>query len=97
MDVTDPAPKPELFADRLRLALKHAGRTQEQIADTLAARFGETVARTTVTHWCTGRSEPGLDRIEAIAAETGVSPAWLAWGHGEMIEPPPASPSPEAA
>lgn len=85
MSVTEALDIPAGFADRLRAALKHAKLTHEQIAAALVVRMGTPVARTTVTHWCTARSEPDRDQIEVIAEETGVNPSWLAWGRGEMV------------
>lgn len=65
------------FCGRLKAALDAAKLSHADVAEALG------VARSTVTHYCSGRSEPDLDRIRAIAQLTSVRPEWLAWGTGE--------------
>lgn len=62
------------FPDRLRGALERAGLSHADVAKVLG------VGRTTVTHYCTGRSEPDLDQIRTMAELAKVRPEWLAWG-----------------
>ena len=44
------------------------------------------IARSTTSHWMTGRREPDLDTIARVAAELGVRAAWLAFDDGPMLE-----------
>lgn len=73
------------FSDRLRTALEAAKLTHAEVAESLG------VARSTVTHYCSGRSEPDLEQIRAMATLAGVRSEWLAWGTGEAALPPSAA------
>lgn len=68
------------FSRRLAAALDERGLTQA----VLARRAG--VNPSSVSHWVTGRREPDLDTINSVAGFLGVSPAWLAFGVGEMVD-----------
>lgn len=59
------------LGERIRKARNVAGLEQTDIA----AACG--VARSTVAHWETGRSEPRASHLTQIARATGVSVGWL--------------------
>lgn len=65
---------------RLTAAIGHASATHASLAAALD------VARSTVTHWCTNRSEPDRATLEKIAAFLGVRVSWLAFGDGPMTD-----------
>lgn len=75
------------FPRRLAAALEERGLTQAS----LAHRAG--VNPSSVSHWVTGRREPDLDTINSVAGFLGVSPAWLAFGDGEMVDGPATDPA----
>lgn len=62
------------------------------------AEFGEFVAKKegrdspyspqAVSAWIGGEREPPLSVVAAIAALTGVSESWLAFGRGDMVDDP---------
>lgn len=61
----------EVFAQRLRLALKERGMTQTELADALG------VGRWIVCNWCTGRHTPRAYFLPEIAMMLRVSLDWL--------------------
>jgi transcriptional regulator with XRE-family HTH domain len=73
------------FCDRLRAALEAAKLSHAEVAKSLG------VARSSVTHYCSGRSEPDLEQIRAMAKVANVRPEWLAWGTGEAALQPSAA------
>lgn len=81
---------PATLSERLKIAMAHGAKTHASLAEGLGK------ARSAVTHWCTGRSEPELEDVARIASALGVRAAWLAFGDGAMVDgdapsaPPPA-------
>lgn len=69
------------FAHRVRLARRHAGYSQAE----LAKRVG--VRRSAVSHWEAAASgtSPSPTRLQTLALVTGVSFEWLATGRGSML------------
>ena len=63
------------LTDRLWLALRKAGLTQQQIADELG------YSRASVGHYMTGVAKPRRIVIRAWALRCGVDPDWLETGH----------------
>lgn len=61
----------EVFAQRLRLALKERCMTQTELADALD------VGRWIVCNWCTGRHTPRAYFLPEIAMTLRVSLDWL--------------------
>lgn len=66
--------------ERLKLARKVAGKTQEAVA----AHFG--VAVSTVCRWESEDITPSVDQFAALAALYGVEPSDLAWGEPTVTE-----------
>lgn len=65
--------------NRIRLARRHAGLSQAQ----LALKVG--VQRSAVGHWeSVDGKNPSVTHLRAIAVETGVQFEWLATGRGAM-------------
>lgn len=80
--------EPTDFSHRLARALDEREVTQAGLAQHAG------VTPSTVSHWVTGRREPDLDTINAVAGFLRVTPAWLAFGEGPMCseaEPPAAT------
>lgn len=69
----------ETFGDRMRLARKKAGLTQEQVARHVGER-----SHASVGHWETGRHPPTLQNLVTAAELYQVSVDWLIWGGSEM-------------
>lgn len=67
------------FYNRLKEARKFKGLRQED----LAARIG--VAGPTLSQYENGKGAPDLETLQKIIALTGVNPAWLLMGVGDMI------------
>jgi len=67
------APKWDL-SDRLNKALRHSGKSTQQIADELG------VHRNTISNYTSGRKQPDRRTILAWAVATGVSVEWLETG-----------------
>jgi transcriptional regulator with XRE-family HTH domain len=76
------------FAERLRTALKRAKKsihTAAQLAHEFNLRYeGEGVTEQACQKWLTGKARPSADKIETLAAITGVTAYWLKNG-----SPPP--------
>lgn len=72
------APPQDSMQERLVYAVKSRGLTQQQFADSLGLTKGA------VNHWLTGRYALRFEHIEQVSAILGVSPAWLAFGHGPV-------------
>ena len=60
--------------DRMALALRHAGLTNQDMADYLG------VTRETVSRWVNGRSTPNRGMLRLWAMRTGVPLEWLETG-----------------
>jgi len=67
------APKWDL-SDRLNKALRHSGKSTQQMADELG------VHRNTISNYTSGRKRPDRRTILAWAVATGVSVEWLEIG-----------------
>lgn len=68
------------FAQRIRLARRHAGLSQAELAERLG------IKRSAVSHWESALSKsPTSARLQNVAIETGVAFEWLATGRGEML------------
>jgi len=78
------------FSRRLAAALSERGATQAGLAQHAG------VNPSTVSHWVTGRREPDLDTINAVAGFLRVNPAWLAFGEGAMSADDAAPPAADA-
>ena len=64
---------------RIRLARRHAGLSQLQLADAVR------VQRSAVSHWESSQPKnPSVPHLSEIARVTGVQFEWLATGRGEM-------------
>lgn len=64
---------------RLRLARRHAGLSQSQLAG------HANVQRSAVSHWESARGKnPSLNHLREVALATGVQFEWLATGRGDM-------------
>jgi transcriptional regulator with XRE-family HTH domain len=64
---------------RIRLARRHAGFSQEQLAQRVQ------VQRSAVSHWESSQSKnPSVPHLRQIATETGVQFEWLVTGRGAM-------------
>lgn len=71
------------FAQRIRLARRHAGLSQAGLAERLGVR------RSAVSHWESALSKsPTSARLQRLAVETGVTFEWLATGRGDMLIEP---------
>lgn len=64
------------FRDRFDLLKDRDGLTQASFAKKLGVTQGA------ISHWLTGRREPDLTDLEAIANALGVTPEWLIHGVG---------------
>ena len=64
---------------RIRLARRHAGVSQAQLALELG------VQRSAVSHWEAQRGKPSVNHLRQLALLTGVQFEWLATGRGEMV------------
>jgi len=76
------APKPSLFdppAARIRLARRHAGLSQAQLAVAVG------VQRSAVSHWEARGKQPTMGNLRTLALATGVQFEWLATGRGAML------------
>jgi transcriptional regulator with XRE-family HTH domain len=62
---------------RIRLARRHAGLSQTQLAQAVG------VQRSAVSHWEQGKN-PSVNHMREIAVAAGVQFEWLATGRGEM-------------
>lgn len=69
----------EILAKRLKEARNDLGYSQEDIAEKLG------IARPTLSHYETGKRQPDIDTLVALAEFYNVSLNWLA---GATIEPP---------
>ncbi|MDQ3524606.1 MAG: helix-turn-helix domain-containing protein [Chloroflexota bacterium] len=68
------------FAQRVRLARRHVGLSQSQLAKQVG------VQRSAVSQWeSTALKFPSLMHLQATAVVTGVSFEWLATGRGRML------------
>lgn len=68
------------FAQRVRLARRHAGLSQSQLAKQVG------VQRSAVSQWESMELKfPSLMHLQATAVVTGVSFEWLATGRGRML------------
>lgn len=54
------------FSDELRAALRHAGLTQQQLADQISDALGTDPSQQVVSNWCSGKNVPG-DRQTFLA------------------------------
>lgn len=69
---------PASLPDRLKLARKNAGLTQQEVADALHQD------QSTVAHWERGgKTKPSPDKVEAFARLTGVDAEWVLYGRGK--------------
>jgi transcriptional regulator with XRE-family HTH domain len=64
--------------DRMALALRHAGLTNQDMADYLG------VTRETVSRWVNGRSTPNRGMLRLWAIRTGVPLLWIETGAIEL-------------
>ena len=65
---------------RIRLARRHAGLSQMQLAQRVE------VQRSAVSHWESSQAKnPSVPHLRQIATETGVQFEWLVTGRGAMI------------
>lgn len=71
----------ETFSERIRIARRAAGLTQQQVAD----HFG--IQRVSVTQWESGQSRPALHRISQLAHLFSVSEEWLLANKGQAPAP----------
>ena len=69
------------IGDRIKEARERASLSQQQLADALGIRAS---GRQRVCGWESGLRTPLRTTIDQIAAITGVTPAWIAYGVGEM-------------
>ena len=60
-----------VFRERVRSRLNELDWSQQDFADELG------VGKSYVSHLMTGRRNPGLDTLEAVAEILNVEPAWL--------------------
>ncbi|MDR0225671.1 MAG: helix-turn-helix domain-containing protein [Burkholderiaceae bacterium] len=77
----------EALAKRLIMARAWAGMSQND----LARRAG--IAQTQLSRYETARSQPRRAALDRLAAELGISPAWLALGGGDAHRGNPAQPT----
>lgn len=67
------------FARRMRIARKHVGVSQRELAEHLG------VSRGAVANWESDNGTfPATERLQSIALVTGVSFEWLATGRGQV-------------
>ena len=65
--------------DRIRLARRHAGLSQAELAEAIG------VQRSAVSHWESPQGKnPSVDHLRAVAMVAGVTFEWLATGRGKM-------------
>jgi transcriptional regulator with XRE-family HTH domain len=65
---------------RIRLARRHAGISQTQLAEAVG------VQRSAVSHWEAARGKvPSVKHLREIALVTGVQFEWLVTGRGQMV------------
>lgn len=83
--------EPTEFSGRLARALADRGVTQAELAQHAG------VNPSSVSHWVTGRREPDLDTINAVAGRLRVNAAWLAFGEGPMLADSASEPVTEGA
>ncbi|MBF6025387.1 helix-turn-helix domain-containing protein [Lysobacter niastensis] len=72
------------FARRLNQALDHVGFTKGR-GRTTALACQHDVSRETSRKWLGGLALPELERIIALATQTGVAIEWLITGRGAMV------------
>ena len=60
-----------VWGQRIRTLRKSRYLTQQDLADAIAASTGDTLHRSAVAHWETGRHEPALRHRRAIAVALG--------------------------
>jgi transcriptional regulator with XRE-family HTH domain len=67
------------FAERFKIARKHLGLTQSEIAKDL--NFDQK----NISHWESGRNKPSSDALAAFCEKYNINSGWLLCGAGEMI------------
>jgi transcriptional regulator with XRE-family HTH domain len=64
---------------------------QSEVAKLVGKELGrESLTQGAVSHWLSGRNEPDLATIAAIAKALDVDPGWLAFGQGREPDDPAA-------
>lgn len=89
-DLTDTLGNRKAFAERLKVAIAQAGRTQEVLASDVGLSLSG------FRKWLYGDTEPQMSGLVRAADALGVTIEWLATGVGPM-RPGEAAPAPEPA
>ncbi|MFP3979142.1 XRE family transcriptional regulator [Marinobacter sp. KMM 10035] len=74
----------EKWFDRVRSLMRRDGVTQDALTEVLGVK-----TRGAVGHYLSGRREPSIDQLRALATLFNVSLDWILTGQGEVGERPP--------
>jgi transcriptional regulator with XRE-family HTH domain len=97
--MADPEPKYAALGNRLYEARLRAGPrqrpiaevSQERMADLVTALVGRRISQAVWSYWESGKREPELDVIRAVAVISGLTPEYIAFGPPEPERPAPPS------